>query len=109
MSIKLKQVILLIATSAISIAIGCYVTIYFIGNFAAYNSILREVTQVKLNYWTLNDLQLGNIDKAIERLELISEHSIDYLKTCDSVVCEKIELESIQEAIKQSEDYESTK
>ena len=109
MSIKIKQALKFIAILVVGIAIGCYGTIFFIGNFSEYGSVVNSLAQVKVNYWTLNDLQSGNIKAAIERLELVSKSSIDYLQACDSVTCEKIESESIQEAISLYEKYESNK
>jgi hypothetical protein len=106
---KIKQVFKFIVTLAIGIAVGCYATMFFIGNFVEYGSVVQSLAQVKVNYWTLNDLQSGNVKGAVERLEIVTKSSIDYFEACDSVVCKNTESESIQEAINLFEKYESSK
>ena len=108
MSISVKQGILFIVTLLVGIAIGSYAAIYFVANFAEHGSIVSSVAQVKINYGILNELQSGNVEDAISSLELVTNANIDYLKACDSIACNRIEPESIQEAIMLFEKYEST-
>jgi hypothetical protein len=85
--------------------IGSYASSYFLGSFFSYGSNLTNIVAIKQNVYTLNKLREGNIDKAIERLEIILDG--DLIAYSVGIRGSENMKKDIRTALKTAKDYRS--